>query len=269
MQNHFAIPQSPLVKDTICAFWQTHRQNDPAVNETIIPNKGVVQIIFSFETAPVRARINNQTLNLPRYFVSGIHTIPIQLHLSGWQTYFGVVLYAAAARHILKFQPVEFSNCCIDLTLVDTSFQSLWNCLGEQKNFADRVIIFTRWMAERLPRLTGREQAFNSFLQDHTTRPLAVSHLAKQFCYSSKQLSRKLYELAGMNTEQVLLYKKYLQAVHLMHTSQLSLTEIAYSCHFSDQSHFIKTFKTLSQLTPNEYRQRKSDLPGHIFHNVP
>jgi AraC-like DNA-binding protein len=266
MQNYFLIPQSP-VKDTVCAFWQTHRRNDPPVNETIIP-KGVIEIIFSFETPQVLASINNQTLNVPRCFVTGIHTIPIHLHLTGRQTYFGIVLYVAAARHVLKFQPVEFANCFVDLTLVDASFYSLWHCLGEQKSFDDRVTVFTAWLASRLPSLTDREHAFNNFLQDYTNSPLSVSQLAKQFCYSSKQLSRKLYELSGMNTEQTLLYKKYLHAVHLMHTSQLSLTEIAYSCHFSDQSHFIKTFKTLSQLTPNEYRQRKSNLPGHLFQNV-
>ena len=268
MQNHFAIPQLPLIKDTVCAFWQTHRQNNPPTNETIIP-KGVVEFIFSFETPQIIARINNQTFNLPRCFVRGFNNVPIQLHLSGWQTYFGVVLHAAAARYILKTQPVDFLNCCVDLTLVDASFYSLWHCLGEQKNFDDRVSIFTRWVIRRLPYLTDREQAFNSFLHDPITTPLSVLHLAKQFCYSSKQLSRKLYELTGMNTEQTLLYKKYLQAVQLMHTSQMSLTEIAYSCHFSDQSHFIKVFKGLSQLTPNEYRQRKSIVPGHIFNNVP
>jgi AraC-like DNA-binding protein len=266
MQNHFAIPQS-LVKDTVCAFWQTHRQNNPPTNETIIP-KGVVEFIFSFETPQFIARISNQTFNLPRCFVRGFNTIPIQLHLTGRQTYFGVVLYPAAAKHILKTQPVEFFNCCIDLTLVDASFHSLWNCLAEQRNFDDRVMVFTGWLISRLPSLTNREQAFNSFLHNPITTPLSVPQLAKQFCYSSKQLSRKVYELTGMNTEQILLYKKYLHAVHLMHTSQLSLTEIAYSCHFSDQSHFIKTFKTLSHLTPNEYRQWKSSVPGHILKNV-
>ena len=268
MQNHFAIPKSPLVRDSIFAFWQTHRQNNPPTNETIIP-KGVVEFIFSFETPQILARIDNQIFNVPRCFVRGFFTVPIQLHLSGWQTYFGVVLYPAATRHILKTQPVEFSNCCIDLTLVDASFHSLWNSLAEQKSFEDRITVFTKWLASRLPHLTDREQAFNSFLQSHTSSPLSVPLLAKQFCYSSKQMNRKLYELAGMNTEQTLLYKKYLYAVHLMHTSQLSLTEIAYNCYFSDQSHFIKTFKTLSHLTPNEYRQRKSNLPGHIFQNVP
>ena len=268
MQTSFVIPRSPLVKDIVCAFWHMHRLNNPAISETIIP-KGVVEFIFSFETTKGLAQINNQSLNIPRCFVTGIHTIPIQLQYTGRQTYFGVVLHAASARHILKFQPVEFSNCLIDLTLVDASFCSLWNCLGEQNSFDDRINVFTNWLTDRLPRLTDREQAFNSFLGDHTSCHLSVSDVAKQFCYSSKQTSRKLYELAGMNTEQFLLYKKYLQAVHLMHTPQLSLTEIAYSCHFADQAHFIKTFKTLSQITPKEYRQRKSNVPGHILENVP
>ncbi|HEX7846057.1 MAG TPA: AraC family transcriptional regulator [Chitinophagaceae bacterium] len=267
MQNHFRITQSPLLKDTVYAFFGTHRPNDPPVHETIIP-KGAVEIIFSFETPKILATINNQTQALPRCFVTGIHTIPIQLYLKGVQDYFGVVLYAAAAKRLLKFQPVEFSNCFIDLTLVDDSFDSLWHCLAEQKSFDEKTTVFTNWLSSRLPGLTSREQAFNSFLQDHTNSPLSVSQLAKQFCYSSKQLSRKMYELTGMNTEQVLLYKKYLQALHLMHSPQLSLTEIAYSCHFSDQSHFIKTFKTFTQLTPNEYRRRKGFVPGHIFENV-
>jgi hypothetical protein len=37
------------------------------MNETIY-SKGVVQIIFSFETPQVLARVNNQSLNLPRCF---------------------------------------------------------------------------------------------------------------------------------------------------------------------------------------------------------
>ncbi|MEJ0101984.1 MAG: helix-turn-helix domain-containing protein [Bacteroidota bacterium] len=36
----------------------------------------------------------------------------------------------------------------------------------------------------------------------------------------------------------------------LIQHSTLSLTSIAYNCRFSDQSHFIKTFKSLAQMTP-------------------
>lgn len=192
----------------------------------------------------------------------------MQLHLADSQTFFGVVLHPTAVKYIFHFHPVEFTNCVIDLTLVDTSFYNLWHRLGEQNNFNDRVTVFTEWLLKRLPQLTEREKAFNNFLNTHSDIHLAVSEVANRFCYSSKQLSRKLYELTGLNTEQTLLYKKYLQAIHLMHYSELSLTEIAYSCQFFDQSHFIKTFKSLSQITPKEYRQNKSNVKGHIFENV-
>lgn len=267
MENNFTIPQSPLIKDIVCSFWQVHRHNSTALNETIIP-KGVVEIIFSFEAAKLYARINKQSLTIPRCFIQGFHTCPVQLYLADKQTFFGVVLSPTAVKYIFHFHPMEFTNCVVDLTLVDTSYYSLWHRLGEQNSFNDRVKTFTEWLIKRLPQLTEREKAFNNFLNTHSNTHLSVSEIASLFCYSSKQLSRKLYELTGLNTERTFLYKKYLRAVHLMQYSELSLTNIAYSCNFSDQSHFIKIFKSLSQLTPKEYRQRKSNIEGHILGNV-
>ena len=267
MENNFAIPQSVLIKDTVCSLWQLHRSNDPSLNETIIP-KGVVEIIFNFETAKLYAQINNKAFAAPRCFIQGFHTCPVQLHLADRQTFFGVVLHPIAAKYIFHIPPVEFTNCVIDLTLIDTSVYTLWHCLGEQKNFNDRVAVFTNWLIKRLPQLSDREQALNGFLNTHANIHLSVSEIAGQLCYSPRQLSRKLYELTGMNTEQTLLYKKYLRAIHMMQSSKLSLTEIAYSCHFTDQSHFIKTFKSLTGFTPKEYRRRKSGIVGHTFENV-
>jgi AraC-like DNA-binding protein len=262
MENNFIIPQSVLLKDTVRSFWQLHRLNHPGVSETIIP-KGVVEMIFSFETPTLNARINNQTLTVPRCFVQGFHTCPVRMHLADRQTFFGVTLHPAAVKYMLNIPPVEFINCVTDLTLIDASFYTLWHNLGEQ-NFNGRVHIFINWLLKRLPQLTDREKALDHFLTLHTLIHPPVSGIAAQLCYSPRQLSRKLYELTGMNTEKALLYKKYLQSVHLMHVSDLSLTKIAYSCQFSDQSHFIKTFKWLTQLTPKAYRKRKSSIAGHI-----
>ena len=61
---------------------------------------------------------------------------------------------------------------------------------------------------------------------------LSVTELANSLCYSPRQLSRKMTEATGMNTEEILLYKKYLHAVHLIHHTDLSLTKIAYQSQF-------------------------------------
>ncbi|MBS1643469.1 MAG: helix-turn-helix transcriptional regulator [Bacteroidetes bacterium] len=267
MESSFIIPQSPLIKDAVCAFWQLHRYNSSTLHQTIVP-KGAVEIIFSFETTKLYAEIGQQSFTIPRCFIQGFHTCPVHLHLADRQSFFGIFLHPTVVKHILNFHPVEFSNSVIDLTLIDPSFYGLWHYLGEHNSFEKRVSIFTEWLIKRLPALTEREQAFNTFLNAHSDLHLSVSDVAKQFCYSSKQLSRKLFELTGLNTEQTLLYKKHLQAVQLLHYSDLSLTEITYGCHFFDQSHFIRTFKALSHMTPKEYRAKKDVVSGHIIDNV-
>lgn len=268
MENNFTIPQTVPVKDWVHAFWQTKRQNKIFSRETIIP-KGTVEIIFNFyDTADFYAQLNKEVFHLPKCFIQGFHTSPIQIYLGIQQTFFGVVLHTAAAKYILGFPAGEFANSCIDLALIDVSFNSLWHRLAEQNTFDERITVFSDWLLQRLPELSSRDLAFNEFLNTHTNNDLSVAATAQWFCYSPRQLSRKLQELTGMNTEQTLLYKKYLHALHLIHHSNLSLTEIAYACNFSDQSHFIKTFKTFTMLAPNEYKQRKSNITGHFFENV-
>lgn len=61
---------------------------------------------------------------------------------------------------------------------------------------------------------------------------------------------------------------KYLNDFLLeMHRTDLNLTEIEYDCQFSDQSHFIKSFKSYTNMTPGEYQRSKSVVPGHVFQN--
>lgn len=261
MGNYFEIPPFTAVSELLHSCWQISRSNLSALDETIIP-KGIIEIIFSLEPDGHHAELNNRSVQLPRCFIHGFHTLPIHQQFTRPQTFFGAVLYPAAARHFLKYQPAEFSNSIIDLSLVDPSFDALWQQLGEQKDFQSRVSIISAWLVQKLPQLSDRELAFNQFLYTNNKPALSVPELARHFCYSPRQLSRKLYELTGMNTEQLVLYKKYLQSVMLIHHSGLSLTEIAYTCGFSDQSHFIKTFRAFSSITPGEYRQKKGNVIG-------
>ena len=108
----------------------------------------------------------------------------------------------------------------------------------------------------------------NDFLSGSEQFGWSVKELANAMCYSPRQLSRKMAEATGMNTEEILLYKKYLHAMHLVHHTDLSLTKIAYQSHFSDQSHFIRSFKTFANMTPGDYKKSKGALKGHIYENV-
>ena len=173
-----------------------------------------------------------------------------------------------AIKRIFKVPASTFSDSTVDLTLIAPSFNSLWHQLAEQTEFNSRVSVFLSWVKRNAIEWQPQEQMVNDFLYKHDHYDLSVSSLANSLCYSPRHLSRKLFEATGMNTEELLLYKKYLHAVDLIHQSEFSLTEIAYQSNFSDQSHFIKTFKGYTSITPSDYKRNKSFVKGHLYDNV-
>src|SRR5690606_1155722 len=128
----------------------------------------------------------------------------------------------------------------VDATMLDPTLRSLWHQLSERNSFGERVSVFLNWLEKRFPEHGPRESLINDFLVSPHRHDLSVTALSNTLFYSPRHLSRKITEATGMNTEEMLLYKKYLHAVHLIHNSGLTLTEVAHESHFSDQSHFIK-----------------------------
>lgn len=268
MQQIFFIPPESAYGNAVQACWQIDRNNSFFNKEMIIP-KGSCEIIFNLSWQPgFNATIGNRHFQIPKCFITGFNTLPINMQLPEKQIFFGVVFNSTALKNIFHISAIEFANGCLDMTLADPTLHSLWHQLAEQKSFTGRTIVFSGWMKKRIPVINRQHEMFDLFLNNNSSQFLSVPQLSKSLCYSSRQLSRKLLELTGMNAEQILRYKKYLHSIHLMHHTRLSLTEIAYSCAFADQSHFIKTFKSFAQITPNEYRNNKSNTVGHIFENV-
>ncbi len=267
MSTCYFTPKNRPLSDAVKSYWQVKRQN-LFKNEVIVP-KGIVEIIFNFSTeVKLQAQLYDAEFLIPRCFVQGYHTRPIHLTLPANHCLFGVVINTAATKQILGFPPGELFRQCVDLTLIHPSIDSLWYQLAEKASFQERCMLLSNWMLKRLSCVSARDRAFNSLFTLNTSRKLTVAHISDWLCYSPRQLSRKFYQLTGMNTELTLLYLKYVKAKGLIHTSDLSLSQIAYLSDFSDQSHFVKTFKRYTALTPGDYRRKKSALEGHYFENV-
>jgi AraC family transcriptional regulator len=97
---------------------------------------------------------------------------------------------------------------------------------------AIREILNDRW--NEAPTLSE----LSKVLQVH---PVTVSkHFPKYFNCTFGEYMRKL---------------KVEKAIEQIKSSGRPLTEVAYACGFFDQSHFIRAFKTLTSLSPKEYRK--------------
>ncbi len=77
----------------------------------------------------------------------------------------------------------------------------------------------------------------------------------KEIGMSRMQLHRKLQAYTGLNTTEFIRSQRLMQALHLLKTSDTSVSEVAYAVGFNTPSYFIKCFKEAYDKTPFEYQQ--------------
>lgn len=98
-----------------------------------------------------------------------------------------------------------------------------------------------------------------SFIRKNYSSQLTLEQIAdiagmspKYFCYFFKEMTQKS-PISYLNS-----YRIERAAGKLLSTD-LPVTEIAFSCGFNDLSYFIKTFKSIKGITPNGFRKRHGE----------
>ena len=263
MNTEFFTCHNTAIRQYANAIWQM--EGIPSYSqETILP-KGVIELIFSFSDAVAFGKCpEDQKTTTPRCFVNGMNNRPLYVNAPSHQFFFGIEINPLAVKKILAVPPGRFLNSVTDLTLISKDFSSLWQQLGEACCFKQRVDIIYHWIEKKLSVFCGREIAFSSYLNNELPAA-SVTDLAGRFCYSVRQLHRKANDLFGMPTESLVIYKRYLSSLKMLHHSSESLTGIGYECGFYDQAHFIREFKNYTGITPGAYRQQKSNRPAHLY----
>lgn len=80
-----------------------------------------------------------------------------------------------------------------------------------------------------------------------------VSTICRDLCYSSSYLSRLFHARTGMTLQHYLNEKKIENAVELIKSSGLSMTEIAEKLHFDSVQSFSRIFKRIAGVSPSQY----------------
>ena len=91
-------------------------------------------------------------------------------------------------------------------------------------------------------------------LLHNSTENLSLKFLSEKLGVHPVHLSRAIPKYLSVNLGEYLRQLKLKKALHHLLNPKLSLTEIAYDCDFSDQSHFTRTFKAAYGMTPKKYR---------------
>ena len=124
--------------------------------------------------------------------------------------------------------------------------------LNYSKRFYERQFITRQNNNHQL--LINFEQVVNKYFESEQTGLLTVQYIAKQMNLSPNYLSDLLRVHTGQNTQQHIHEKLIERAKAQLSTSNLSISEIAYSLGFEHSQSFSTLFKKKTKMSPLEFR---------------
>jgi len=94
-------------------------------------------------------------------------------------------------------------------------------------------------------------------IEQNISEKINVEKLSSKCFVSSRQLYRDFYSFTGHSINEYIRKRKLSKALNLLKYSEISITDIAYSCGYSSVQSLCRSIKSSLNITPTEYR--KSD----------
>jgi AraC family transcriptional regulator len=92
------------------------------------------------------------------------------------------------------------------------------------------------------------------YIQSHLADDVSLAAIAHELGMSPYYFCRLFKQSTGIAPHQYLTQQRIYRTKELLKQSQLSISEIALRCGFSDQAHFTKQFRQLIGIPPRAYR---------------
>lgn len=147
------------------------------------------------------------------------------------------------------------------------------NRLTNQEGFSSwsEVIQYFRSLAEKIMEQKDHDSFTNAnhifrfirnYVDQHIEDDLSLTRFAELLHFHPFYLSRLFKQVTGTSLSEYILRTKAVKAKDMLSNSSLKVNEIALYLGFKTASYFTSFFKKYTGLTPKEYRNLHSDLPG-------
>ncbi|MBL6449349.1 helix-turn-helix transcriptional regulator [Fulvivirga sp. 29W222] len=210
---------------------------------------------------------------LPAAFVFGPSTKFGTLQLEGSFKAMGIFFYPDALKTVFGLKAEQLTDTCMDIdTMTHVKSRSLVEKLLNAESIEDRLNL----MLSALQKLRADHEsnidvnvsfAISEILASHGR--LSLRELSKNMNLSERTIERKFRENIGITPKLFSRLCQFQSSLrYLKSQNHHKLSDVAFEFEFSDQSHFIRTFKEFSGFTPNNFIRRSKELVDNLAQPV-
>lgn len=190
-----------------------------------------------------------------RFSISGQVNFPARIQSSDDVETIVVVFHPHAIGTMFNVPVSSFYNQEIDgYSLGDKSLNILANDVLNVDDVAEAIKIIEKWLLSRLvdTAIYNFKRVGVSLKHLFLDNAISVKSMAQHACLSRKQFERVFFNAVGMKPKEYSNVARFQKSLWLMQHGNRDFADIAYSCGYADQSHFIRECRCYSGITPVE-----------------
>ena len=258
------IPTSRL-KQFIKCYYIYESESIVAFEDTVFPS-GHIEIIFNLGTGLWQTAKDDQFVTNPPIELWGQIIRPLAVKSIGKHIMLGIRFLPFAAGCFLNEEVEQFNNEVFDFTsITGNSVLKLHSRLMDVTNEDKRVQLVEDFLLERLSRSERRLNKIavvSSVMLEMQREDFFdnIGNVASRHGITSRYLQRLFLQYTGLTPKLYSKINRFQNSLRLVNKYHSSLTSIAYECGYSDQSHFIREFKSFTGFTPSDYLFKGSPI---------
>lgn len=251
----------PILNSYVHSIWtleDDHKSSVPKTFRTIADGKP--GLIFQHTD---KGQFYQNEKALPSVFLFGAATKHATIELNGQFKTIGIFFQPAALKTVFGLDASELTDNCIDADLLAKK-NRLTDTLLSSPSTSYQIELLTNFIAKQIQlnnQSANKELLYTLSQISATKEPVSLTGLANSVHLSTRSLERRFKEFVGLSPQLFVRISRFQQTITQLQSKHYrNLTDIAFDHSFADQSHFIRTFKEFSGLTPKDYLQRAGEV---------
>jgi AraC-like DNA-binding protein len=264
------IPPPPL-SDFVALFWLLHEgYAGPHAKERILP-QGTAQLVINLQEDSIRVYDREDTGRVERCRGAAI-TGPCSEHFvidtAEQRSCMGIAFQPGGAFPFFKMPASELRNANVPLdALWGARAVELRDRLLEAPTPEARFDLLEQALLAATARDLQRHPAVRFALREFLTVPHArtIAEVTGQLGLSPRRFIQIFSAEVGLTPKLFCRVRRFQEVLRLVHQGRrIDWTEIALSCGYFDQAHFIRDFRAFSGLNPSAYLAHPREHPNHV-----
>jgi AraC-like DNA-binding protein len=214
-----------------------------------------------FQQTPNGMLINSTSQKLDDFFVYGQTVKPIEFAPQGAYRMIIFYFYPHVVKTLYGINSSEITDHCLNLSLLPVaSLMEIRDRLHNAKTAMDQVQLISDYLISIITAKDAKvdnviQYAINHIL--HNNGQASLKDLRSYLQVSERTFERRFEHHVGVNAK---LFARICQfrssLVQLYKKDFIKLSDLAYDNGYADQSHFIRSFREFTGLSPLEFKKQ-------------